>query len=445
MIAAEERGERKAFDLTDAEVRRFQDAFKSSEFKRLFADYAAEISDPENRELYEKELLQLEAEKGAQDPQILRTEPGLCVKTFFTDPAPIPKDADKKEKVFINLCASDQIDKATSQVGTDPTGTGKTGQQWQIPYALAGNGREDKDKNGEPAVVFDCAFHPDAVGRSLLDGRFRDMLVQTAMEAVQKRSGRVVSKQYVMPKNLRYKGTPRSTTVLKQDPASNCAPTSGPSVPRDFEKEEFLAGLELRGRDPGPPPSGKATTSQDPRAPLIQELGDAEAKRNPPPGPVEPSYRIVNRGRFDMGRYTDARVKQEVPGRPDELVVRVDLPLVLGRSDRSGHYRIEVLPVCARDLHPGSRTAVGRGSRERHRKVRQRQPAPGGHAAGQTSAPSSGSTPQGQAQVRSLQPKPALTETCPPPRLTDENPAAKGGRLGGSNKVGPAWAPASIF
>lgn len=51
-------------ELTSEEMQRFTKAFRNDEFKKLFSDYCEEISDPANRKLYEKELTQLEAERG---------------------------------------------------------------------------------------------------------------------------------------------------------------------------------------------------------------------------------------------------------------------------------------------------------------------------------------------------------------------------------------------
>lgn len=42
-------------DLSREEVQRFTSAFQDPEFRRMFSEYAAEITDPENRRRYEEE------------------------------------------------------------------------------------------------------------------------------------------------------------------------------------------------------------------------------------------------------------------------------------------------------------------------------------------------------------------------------------------------------
>ncbi len=42
----------KDLNLTNDEVKRFSDAFKNEEFRKLFIEYAEELNDPKNSELY---------------------------------------------------------------------------------------------------------------------------------------------------------------------------------------------------------------------------------------------------------------------------------------------------------------------------------------------------------------------------------------------------------
>lgn len=52
------------------EVDQLKKALQKDEFRKLLADYAKEISDPENRRLYEEEITRLERERG-QDIKFL--------------------------------------------------------------------------------------------------------------------------------------------------------------------------------------------------------------------------------------------------------------------------------------------------------------------------------------------------------------------------------------
>ena len=48
-----------------------------------------------------------------------------------------------KEKLFVNMCTSETLDKAEAKMATDSSG--KRGESWSIPYSLTPP-REDQDK-----------------------------------------------------------------------------------------------------------------------------------------------------------------------------------------------------------------------------------------------------------------------------------------------------------
>lgn len=68
-------------DITPQEMKRLSEALKNEEFKSLFLDYVKEISDPDNRKLYEEELKALEAEQG-NDVTFVNPEAQFCVKSL---------------------------------------------------------------------------------------------------------------------------------------------------------------------------------------------------------------------------------------------------------------------------------------------------------------------------------------------------------------------------
>lgn len=70
----------KELNMTEDELKRFTEAMKKEEFRKLLLDYAEEISDPKNRELYEREISALEAERG-MNIVFIHPEPGYCIKT----------------------------------------------------------------------------------------------------------------------------------------------------------------------------------------------------------------------------------------------------------------------------------------------------------------------------------------------------------------------------
>lgn len=62
-------------NITKDEVDRIGKALKDESFRKLFVEYAEEIADPKNRELYEKEIAMMEAERG-MDVQFIHPVPG---------------------------------------------------------------------------------------------------------------------------------------------------------------------------------------------------------------------------------------------------------------------------------------------------------------------------------------------------------------------------------
>jgi len=103
-----------------------------------------------------------------------RPEPAFVAKSFKI----IKKDDNDKEKVFLNIVKSDKINVPSKT--TTPKGT-----CWSVPYSL-GPPHMEKDKNGSNAPCFDCCFHPDAIALGMQHKEFKDLLVTTAMEGVEK-------------------------------------------------------------------------------------------------------------------------------------------------------------------------------------------------------------------------------------------------------------------
>lgn len=88
------------------------------------------------------------------------------------------KKDDSKEKIFLNIVQSNKIDLPSKS--TTPQGT-----CWSVPYSL-GPPHMEKDKTGANAPCFDCCFHPEAIQLGKLHKEFKDLLVTTAMEGVER-------------------------------------------------------------------------------------------------------------------------------------------------------------------------------------------------------------------------------------------------------------------
>lgn len=110
-------------NVSKAEIDRIGEALKKEEFRKMLVDYCEEISDPENRKLYEKEITQLERERGV-DITFINPEPGYVIKT----------SSDGKTKTFINISTSDKIEKPSSTSITNPQG--QRGLNWRFDLHL---------------------------------------------------------------------------------------------------------------------------------------------------------------------------------------------------------------------------------------------------------------------------------------------------------------------
>ena len=97
----------KELNMTRDEIERFSEAMKKEEFRKLLIEYAEEISDPKNRALYEKEIQQLENERGT-DVTFIHPEPGFCLKTVQQ------QQNGSSQKCFINICKNAHIEKPSS-------------------------------------------------------------------------------------------------------------------------------------------------------------------------------------------------------------------------------------------------------------------------------------------------------------------------------------------
>lgn len=91
-------------NMTKDEMDRFTEAMKKEEFRKLLVEYAEELADPVNRQQYEKEIAQLEEERG-MNVTFIHPEKGFCLKT--TQGGSL--------KCFINICKNDKIDKPSSK------------------------------------------------------------------------------------------------------------------------------------------------------------------------------------------------------------------------------------------------------------------------------------------------------------------------------------------
>lgn len=270
------------------EVNRIGEALKKEEFRKMFIDYCEEISDPENRKIYEKEITQMEKERGV-DVTFINPVPAYVIKT----------SADGLTKTFLNIATNEKIDKPSSVSSTDTEG--HRGLTWSLPYTLAPP-RRDMDKKNQICQVYDVVFHPDALHLASRNSAFRKLVNDTAIDAVQQAFNVKLDRTNLKFPKISYKGSAKPTVIRK--------------------KIDNFDELEPSPIDSIFPPMPKDTI------PTMMKPTEAPASEF-----TIPKYKIVQRRGVEfheMINEIDAKLNLTIPS---ELVVTIDLPLLNTTQD----------------------------------------------------------------------------------------------------------------
>ncbi|XP_005376895.1 PREDICTED: protein kintoun [Chinchilla lanigera] len=279
-------------DLSSEEVRRLTSAFQDPEFRRMFSEYAQEITDPENRRRYEAEITALERERG-MEVRFVHPEPGYVLRTSL----------DGAGRCYVNVCSNALLGAPTSRPGPAP------GSHWSLPYSLA-PGRQYAGRGGSRYTVYDVVFHPDALALAGRRARFRQMLDATALEAVEQQFRVQLDRRNAKTLKIKYKGTPEAAVLRTPLPGGGGGRPEGASegpIP-DF-----------------PYPYPHPAAAESPAGPRPPAPSPPEAA--PQPAPTEPRCSVVQRHHVDLQDYRCSRDSAPSPV-PRELVVTIELPLL---------------------------------------------------------------------------------------------------------------------
>jgi hypothetical protein len=109
------------------------------------------------------------------------------------------KDMTSDQKIMINVCTHEEIDKPSLKKKLDENGEPVEGMN--IPLS-AGPSRQDTDKSGVSCVVYDVIVNPEVVKESTDDetGRYRDFLCQLCIQALESKYKLTLDKRYKLPK-----------------------------------------------------------------------------------------------------------------------------------------------------------------------------------------------------------------------------------------------------
>lgn len=278
--------------ITSDELDRFTKAFKSEKFRELFSEYCKEISDPENRRIYEEELKQFEAECG-NDVTFIIPEPGFVIKT----------SANQRQKVFINVARCDYIAKPSSKCGID-TKTGQKGLNWRIPYVQS-KPKHDFDRNRKICAVFDVIFHSDTLHLANKNPMFKKLVIDTACDAVQSAYDITLDICNLKFPKMFYKGTPTPALLRKKIEDNTECDKSRKMIKNDFNNAN-TNGNGVNGN--------------------IIKTQTAD-------GYVIPKYELIHRRHVEMHELTDEVDAKLNATLPKELVIKINLPLLSSSKD----------------------------------------------------------------------------------------------------------------
>ncbi|XP_068747684.1 protein kintoun-like [Montipora capricornis] len=288
----------KDFKMTKEELDKFEKAMKDEEFRKLLAEYAKEISDPENKKKYEEEITQMEKMKG-MDIKFVNPEDGYVVKTT---------DCSSGVKAFINICSNQHIAKASSQyVNREENGKKKSGHQWHIPYSLSPP-RDDIDRAGKKCVVYDAVFHPDTYNKGQEDKRFKQLMIDTAIDGILREFKATLDKKSLKFPKMKFKGVKTATVIRSK------------STEAPVESAELTIGGQTF-----PYPYDDNPTTLNAKEKQTKQKKGKNSKTATSTDPTVPEYRLVHRGHIDFQNFTNAR-DANANTRPKELVLYIDLP-----------------------------------------------------------------------------------------------------------------------
>lgn len=279
-------GRLEELELTAEEAERLQRAFRDGQFQALFAEYAAELTDPEQRRLYEEEVAALERERGVS-VRFIHPTAGYVLRTSQAG----------ARRCYLNVCSN-------SCVGQPQAHAEAGGQRWTLPFSLA-PGREELGRGGRRRMIYDVVFHPAALRLAARSARFRRLLSDTALEAVERHCAVQLDRaNAAVLRGVQYKGVPQVPVIRTPLPGGAPPPPDDSSPLPPFPYPPAAT----------PPPPAAAAPS---------------AVRSP--GPTTPRWSICHRSYVDLQDHRCSRDSAPSPV-PRELVVTVELPLLRSAS-----------------------------------------------------------------------------------------------------------------
>ncbi|XP_076679486.1 PIH1 domain-containing protein Nop17-like isoform X1 [Andrena cerasifolii] len=300
-------------EVTKEELNNLTECLKKEEFRKLLIEYAEEVTDPENRKTYEKEITQLEKERGV-DVTFVNPEPGYVIKTSVNG----------DRKCFLNISKSDIVARPSSQPSSEE---GHRGLQWSIPYTLIPP-RDDLDKKNVRCMVFDVVFHPDIIYLSSKNARFREIVNNTAMDGVENNFKVQLDRKNLKFPKMGYKGVSYPTVIRKQS-------KEPPKEPLDMDPEIYqkLMSSYDESREQHFKRVEKKPKRSSPPTTYYKEKSDADTDTNS--RYVVPKFSIKHQSDVELEDFSNSRNAKMNATVPKKLIISVDLPLLKTATDAS--------------------------------------------------------------------------------------------------------------
>ncbi|XP_055626860.1 protein kintoun [Toxorhynchites rutilus septentrionalis] len=279
-------------NLSRDEFRNITRCLENEEFRKLFAEYCEELQNLDNREQFENEIKQLEAQRG-YDVQFIKPLPGYVIKT----------NVNGEMKAFVNVCHCDLVGKPASQSSINEKG--QKGFKWSIPYAQS-HPRKNYDNRGAECIVYDVVFHSDTLHLASRNANFRNLVTGTAIDAVENSFKVSLNRENLRFPKLQYKGVPKMTVIRQKA-------TNGTDLQTETQKVNLEDRVEMKKS-------------------IVEE------------NYTIPSYKIIHRKDIEYYELTEESDAKTFVTVPSELEVVVELPLLKSSSEC-------VLNVTRKELH----------------------------------------------------------------------------------------------
>ncbi|CAG9096537.1 unnamed protein product [Plutella xylostella] len=297
------------FSRTDLEA--IQEAMKNKKFRELLAEYCDEMRDPASQALYQKEMTQLEKERG-YDVTFINPKGGYVIKTSVAG----------DRKAFINICSNGYVGKPSCNIKVID---GKKGMNWLIPYSLIPP-REDYDAKRQKCVIYDVVFHPDTLRMADQNKQFRELVNNTAFDALKKTYNiHLDSNNLRFPKSL-YKGMANPAVIRKEDPDYQ--------PPTEEETEhlspEIMEKLYPQHNYQQTKPDNLNEKKQSRKN---EKNVTSEFRHSTKNGYTVPKYIIKQQKNVDLQEYTFHKDSKQHSAIPSYIILEIYLPLLNSTKD----------------------------------------------------------------------------------------------------------------